>query len=592
MSEKQENPTNALLNTYRNRALDAYRNKRIFTMFRNYYAIRRALLKRGWLEKLSPDRYAQYQTLSEETLLEYAKQGNVYETVLISKIMDSYPAFFVWRKRIQAELYEYVRPYRNGIRRSPMVNFTSKVGLIGCIEQVHWHGVEGVAKMSYPRAYRLYEKYDEKHFIDDFRLTQCQALMRYLINNQQHLEDLIDLEEGTIGCEVLEFAIDSLMRQIDESQSLLSVDSESQPVTTDEDWNVFLADCSRVINSLEKIKCYHCEMVQWLEIGKKIISEIEVQRPALKWDGCKNLWILKPGYKSQGKGIVIHSSLDEILSWSSTHTNSRYIAQKYLERPLLIYQTKFDIRQYMLLSIRESTVQIWLYRDCYLRFSSQLFCLDDLREFIHLTNNSVQKKYKSNTTRDPRLPKSNMWRLDKFKAYMRTQNVAEDVWQARVYAGFRENLIALVLASLDETILCENCFHLYGCDFMLDEDYNPILIEINSAPDLSSSTGVTARICPMVLRDCVKVVVDFTRNSKAPTGLFEMIFEVNYKMKPNRDVKKSSDVIAKPIESVESESLQLHHDNTANYEEFEEQENFEEFEEEKNFEEFEEEKMC
>nr|XP_013112228.1 unnamed protein product [Stomoxys calcitrans] len=558
MPKKQENHTKTLLNIYRNRSLDAYRNKRIFTMFRKYSTIRKALLKRGWLEKLPRDHYAHLQTLPEETLLQYAKRGNVYETVLISRMLDKFPAFFVWQTRIQRDLYGDVKPYRNCIRRSPMVDFTTKVGLIGCMEQVHWHGLEeGVAKMSYPRAYRLYEKYDEKNFIDDFRLTQCQALIRFLINNQYHIVDLIDIKEGTIRSEVVKFAIDSLKRQTDESQSPLSLDSEPQPVTTDEEWNAHLADCSRVISSLEKIKCNHSKIMQWIEIGQELLSKIEVKRIDLKWDGWKNLWILKPGYKSRGIGIVIRSSLDEILNWSSAHTDSHYIVQKYLERPLLIYQTKFDIRQYMLISIRESTVQIWLYRDCYLRFSSQQFCLDDLRECVHLTNNSVQKKYKTNTTRDPRLPKSNMWCLDQFKVYMKTQNVVADVWQARVYAGFRENLIAVVLASLDRTILCENCFQLYGCDFMLDEEYNPILIEINSSPDLSPSTEVTARICPMVLEDCIKVIVDLSRNSRALTGLFEMIFEVNYKFKPNYNVKEGLNITGKSIDLCPRRSLTI-----------------------------------
>lgn len=210
----------------------------------------------------------------------------------------------------------------------------------------------------------------------------------------------------------------------------------------------------------------------------------------------------------------------------------------------------------MLLYIRESTVQIWLYTDCYLRFSSQEYSIDDLREAIHLTNNSVQKKYKNNLSRDPRLPKHNMWSLEQFKLYLKTQQIPQDVWEKRIFSGFRENLIAVVLASLDDTNLQQNSFELYGCDFMLDEHYNPILIEINSTPDLSPSTEVTAHICPLVMQDCIKVVVDLARNSKSSTGLFQKVYEVNYKFKSEFNVKEGLNVSGKSMELKKYHRLQ------------------------------------
>lgn len=197
------------------------------------------------------------------------------------------------------------------------------------------------------------------------------------------------------------------------------------------------------------------------------------------------------------------------------------------ERPFLIYRTKFDIRQYMLLTIGESQVTIWTYRDCYLRFSSQEFTMDDLRESIHLTNNSVQKRYKNKINRDGRLPKNNMWSLEQFKSHLKQIGAPDGTW-GKIYNGFKQNLTAVVLASLDETELVPNAFELYGCDFMLDEHFNPILIEINSTPDLSHSTEVTARICPLAVKDCIRVVLDVPRNPLAATGLFERVFQVNY----------------------------------------------------------------
>lgn len=220
----------------------------------------------------------------------------------------------------------------------------------------------------------------------------------------------------------------------------------------------------------------------------------------------------------------------------------------FLERPLLIYDTKFDIRQYMLICVRTTTVQIWMYTDCYLRFSSQEYRTDDFDESIHLTNNCVQKKYKNQIKRDARLPQSNMWSLDQFKFYLNLKNMPESFWESHIFAGFRAQLIAVVLPSLDETELCENSFELFGCDFMLDEEFNPILIEINATPDLTPTTEVTARICPLVLEDCLKVVIDVPRKNKSPTGLFTMIYEVNYRLKQDFSEKEGLNVFGKAVE--------------------------------------------
>jgi len=71
-------------------------------------------------------------------------------------------------------------------------------------------------------------------------------------------------------------------------------------------------------------------------------------------------------------------------------------------------------------------------------------------------------------------------------------------------------------------------FELFGYDFMIDDQFNPWLIEINSSPSLGYSTEITEKLVKEVLEDTVKVVVDYGMSkkwdkSKIDTGKFVRI---------------------------------------------------------------------
>ena len=100
---------------------------------------------------------------------------------------------------------------------------------------------------------------------------------------------------------------------------------------------------------------------------------------------------MKPVYLNQGKGIEMFSKLNDIKNFlAKKQFNSQFIVQKYIEKPLLYYGRKFDIRVWALVA---PNGDLHVYNKSYIRTSSFEYSLEDQDNlYIHLTNNCLQQK--------------------------------------------------------------------------------------------------------------------------------------------------------------------------------------------------------
>ena len=232
----------------------------------------------------------------------------------------------------------------------------------------------------------------------------------------------------------------------------------------------------------------------------EILQILEKHLPQYKLNGFRNIWIMKPSNLSRGRGVTCVDSLQPIEQSLSATNDSGVIVQKYIENPLIIDKRKFDIRQWVLVTSLNPLI-IYMWKEPYLRFGAEDYIMDDINNiYSHLTNNSIAKhstQFKKETKFE-----GDMWKWGNFKKYLGEEKSSE------IHNKIKNAIICSFYAVHQEIKQRENSHELYGYDFMIDEDLNVYLIEVNASPALDYSTKITEELVKAMIKDLICIVVD------------------------------------------------------------------------------------
>ncbi|XP_047406986.1 protein monoglycylase TTLL8 isoform X3 [Sciurus carolinensis] len=420
-------------------------------------------------------------------------------------------------------------------------SFTTKIGLCVNMRSLPWY-VQANPDSFFPRCYSLCTESEKQEFLEDFRRTVASSILKWVVSHQNYNRNRsrrreearqsdpsprkdpenADEKFRSLSGQLVDTACrvcQAYLGQLEHED--LDVSESSSEDLSEAEWS----DLTQQYYSLVHGDAFISSSRNYFSQCQTLLNKITSVNPQTEIDGLRNIWIIKPAAKSRGRDIVCMDRVEEILELVAEDLptkDNKWVVQKYIETPMLIYDTKFDIRQWFLVT-DWNPLTIWFYKESYLRFSTQRFSLDNLDSAIHLCNHSIQKRLRNDQGRSPLLPGHNMWSSSRFQEYLQKRGRGA-MWGSVIYPSMKRAITNAMKVAQDHVEARKNSFELYGADFILGRDFRPWLIEINSSPTMHPSTPVTAQLCAQVQEDTIKVVVDRKVDRNCDIGNFELLW--------------------------------------------------------------------
>jgi len=217
---------------------------------------------------------------------------------------------------------------------------------------------------------------------------------------------------------------------------------------------------------------------------------------------------VKPEALSQGKGIFITKNFGQI------DPTEHLVVQKYLNKPHLIDEYKYDFRVYVLVT-NVQPLRIFWYKDGLARFATEKYKLKAFNNpFIHLTNYAINKDNENFQSDDNKDAATGHKRSLKaiFLQLKREGFDIDDIQRemrdiiVKTLISVQQDLVHHYRTSQPSDLYSNMCFEILGFDIIIDNKGKPWLLEVNHAPSFNCDTALDANVKKNLLIDTFKIL--------------------------------------------------------------------------------------
>lgn len=205
------------------------------------------------------------------------------------------------------------------------------------------------------------------------------------------------------------------------------------------------------------------------------------------------------------------------------------VLQKYIANPLLLNGRKFHIRAYVL---AVSALKVFLCRDCLALCSGTLYRSDETSNLLaHITNTAYQDLDANFREEECVLLWSEEDIVPRLLHDGSCPTSEEAEGKIRTVLNDMEAIVAELFRAYESEFgvfaPIENCFEHYGLDFIVDDQWNVYLLEVNPGPDFKQTGNRLKSVIDRLMASTVQEILERKIYSKVSrdAGSLKLVYD-------------------------------------------------------------------